>query len=93
MIILVADEIYAKKGENSEAWLAADLKKVVMLLKRRVDPGMPSKKLKLLALFIKWRSEERQRVHFVSALVAEVEDIDKDSDIDDDEEGMQVELV
>ena len=40
-----------------------------------------------------WRSEEHQRVHLLSALVAEVEDIDMNYDVDDDEEGMQVELV
>ena len=52
----------------------------------------PQRKLPV-ALFFKWRSEERQHVHFVPALEAEVEDTDADSDVDDDEEGMQVELV
>ena len=84
---------YAKKGDNSEAWSAADRKKVLMTLKRKGDAAMLSKKPELLALFFKWRSKERQRVHFVSALVVEVEDIDADSDVDGDEEGMQVELV
>ena len=61
-----------------------------MILKRKGDATMPSKKPELLALFFKWRSEERHRVHFVSALAAEAEDTDTDSDVGYDEEGMQV---
>ena len=93
--ILAADGIYRKKGDRSETWSAADLKKVLMPLKRKGDAAIPAKNPELLALFLKWKLENRQRVHFVSALpgVNEVEDIDEDSDVDDDDEdAMNIEV-
>ena len=94
--ILAADSIYRKKRDRLETWSATDLKKILMPLKRKGHAAIPTKKPQLLVLFLKWKLENCQRVHFVSALlgVNKVEDIDEDSDVDgDDEDGMNIEVV
>ena len=42
---------------------------------------------------LKWQSEELQRIHFIPAVVADDEDVEEDSDVDDEEDAMQVESV
>ena len=91
--ILASASVFKKKRDNCQTWTAADLKKVLMPLKRKGDSAMPSAKPILLALYLKWQSEERKQVHFVPAVVADGDDVEEDSDDNDEEDAVQVESV
>ena len=70
--------------ENSFFNLLEQWQTILSPLPQRKLPVAPSQH---------WNEQESEHSTFVSAIVVEVEDTGADSDVDDDEEGMQAELV